>query len=143
KEPPIPPPGVEEQEPIEETTDTELPSAEDIQPPSVQVESQEEKPIEEPSVEEIDVTVTDDVLPPSVDNDDSNGEVDAVVVLRVDNSSSNSEHKYSESEDSNIDNPPVPLPPPEPPDKEFNFEIDFGNILFKSEDTIFDPGISN
>nr|GEU66707.1 reverse transcriptase domain-containing protein [Tanacetum cinerariifolium] len=33
KEPPIPPPGVEEQEPIEETTDTELPSTEDIQPP--------------------------------------------------------------------------------------------------------------
>nr|GEY66031.1 hypothetical protein [Tanacetum cinerariifolium] len=33
KEPPIPPPGVEEQEPIEETTDTELPSTEEIQPP--------------------------------------------------------------------------------------------------------------
>nr|GEZ42573.1 DNA-directed DNA polymerase [Tanacetum cinerariifolium] len=33
KEPPIPPPGVEEQEPTEETTDTELPSTEDIQPP--------------------------------------------------------------------------------------------------------------
>nr|GEX64864.1 hypothetical protein [Tanacetum cinerariifolium] len=33
KEPPIPPPGVEQQEPIEETTDTELPSTEDIQTP--------------------------------------------------------------------------------------------------------------
>nr|GEW55849.1 reverse transcriptase domain-containing protein [Tanacetum cinerariifolium] len=33
KEPPIPPPGVEEQEPTEETMDTELPSTEDIQPP--------------------------------------------------------------------------------------------------------------
>nr|GFC03694.1 hypothetical protein [Tanacetum cinerariifolium] len=32
KEPPIPPPGVEQQEPTEETTDTELPSTEDIQP---------------------------------------------------------------------------------------------------------------
>nr|GEX14238.1 reverse transcriptase domain-containing protein [Tanacetum cinerariifolium] len=30
KEPPIPPPGVEQQEPIEETTDTELPSTNDI-----------------------------------------------------------------------------------------------------------------
>nr|GFB62960.1 hypothetical protein [Tanacetum cinerariifolium] len=50
KEPPIPPPGVEEQEPTEETTDTELPSTEDIQPPSVQVEVQEDKPVEEPSV---------------------------------------------------------------------------------------------
>nr|GEV32094.1 reverse transcriptase domain-containing protein [Tanacetum cinerariifolium] len=50
KEPPIPPPGVEEQEPIEETTDTELPSTEDIQPPSVQVEVQEDKPVEKPSI---------------------------------------------------------------------------------------------
>nr|GFC82070.1 hypothetical protein [Tanacetum cinerariifolium] len=32
KEPPIPPPGVDQQEPIEETTDTELPSSEHIQP---------------------------------------------------------------------------------------------------------------
>nr|GEV03338.1 hypothetical protein [Tanacetum cinerariifolium] len=50
KEPPIPPPGVEQQEPTEETTDTELPSTKDIQPPSGQVEFQEDKPIEEPSV---------------------------------------------------------------------------------------------
>nr|GEX52436.1 reverse transcriptase domain-containing protein [Tanacetum cinerariifolium] len=50
KEPPIPPPGVEEQEPIEETTDTELPSTKDIKPPLVQVQVQEDKPIEEPSV---------------------------------------------------------------------------------------------
>nr|GEY81088.1 reverse transcriptase domain-containing protein [Tanacetum cinerariifolium] len=44
KEPPIPPPGVEQQELIEETTDTELPSTEDIQPSLVQVD----KPTEEP-----------------------------------------------------------------------------------------------
>nr|GFD25867.1 hypothetical protein [Tanacetum cinerariifolium] len=52
KEPPITPPGVEEQEPIEETTDTELPSTDDIQPPLVQVQVQvfEDKPIKEPSV---------------------------------------------------------------------------------------------
>nr|GEX08526.1 reverse transcriptase domain-containing protein [Tanacetum cinerariifolium] len=35
KEPQIPPPGVEQQEPTEETKDTELPSNKDIQPPSV------------------------------------------------------------------------------------------------------------
>nr|GEW14241.1 reverse transcriptase domain-containing protein [Tanacetum cinerariifolium] len=135
--------------------------------------------------EEIDVvSVTDDVLPPSVDNDDSDEEVDDVDVLRVDNFIQNSEHEYSESEDSDFDNPPVPLPPPEPPDEEFDFEIAFeieisvvrsvivkfecidarvkfdvfndeNNILsyfmFKefsflsaeSEDTIFDPGISD
>nr|GEV04913.1 reverse transcriptase domain-containing protein [Tanacetum cinerariifolium] len=52
KEPPIPPPGVEQQEPIEETMDTELPSTKDIQPPSVQVQVQEKEneSIEEPSV---------------------------------------------------------------------------------------------
>nr|GFB12090.1 reverse transcriptase domain-containing protein [Tanacetum cinerariifolium] len=52
KEPPIPPSGVEEQEPIEESTDTELPSTEDIQPSlvQVQVEVQEDKPFEEPFV---------------------------------------------------------------------------------------------
>nr|GFC15119.1 reverse transcriptase domain-containing protein [Tanacetum cinerariifolium] len=50
KEPPIPPPGVDQQEPVEETTDTELPSPDDIQPPLVQVEVQVDKPAEDPSV---------------------------------------------------------------------------------------------
>nr|GFA40895.1 reverse transcriptase domain-containing protein [Tanacetum cinerariifolium] len=50
KEPPIPPLGVDQQEPIEETTDTELPSPEDIQPPLVQVEVQVDKPAEESSI---------------------------------------------------------------------------------------------
>nr|GEY73584.1 hypothetical protein [Tanacetum cinerariifolium] len=140
----------------------------------------------DPHQEEIDVvTITDDVLPPRVENDDSDGEVDVVVDLRVDNFIQNSEHEYSESEDSDFDNSPVPLPPPEPPDEEFNVKINFGNeisvvrsaivkfecidarivfsdenddlsyfmfIIFakefsllsaESEDTIFDPGISN
>nr|GFA44238.1 reverse transcriptase domain-containing protein [Tanacetum cinerariifolium] len=71
--------------------------------------------------EEIDVvTITDDVLPPSVENDDSDEEIDVVDVLRVDNSIQNSEHEYSESEDSDFDNPSLPLPPPEPPDEEFD-----------------------
>nr|GEU30900.1 reverse transcriptase domain-containing protein [Tanacetum cinerariifolium] len=48
KEPPILPLGVEEQEPTEETTDTELPSTKGIQPLSVQV--QEDKPVEKPFV---------------------------------------------------------------------------------------------
>nr|GEZ94433.1 reverse transcriptase domain-containing protein [Tanacetum cinerariifolium]GEZ95216.1 reverse transcriptase domain-containing protein [Tanacetum cinerariifolium] len=72
--------------------------------------------------EEIDVvTVTDDVLPPSVENDDSDREVDVVDDLRVDNSISNSEHEFSENEDSDFDNPSIPLPPPKPPDEEFDF----------------------
>nr|GFB02055.1 reverse transcriptase domain-containing protein [Tanacetum cinerariifolium] len=133
----------------------------------------------EPRQEEIDVfSITNDVLPPS--NDDSDEAVDVVGDLRVDNVIQNSEHEYSESEDSDLDNPLLPLPPPEPPDKQFDFEIDFEkeisvvrnlivkfkcidarmkfdvfnaeNDVFKfimfsllsaeSEDTIFDPGIS-
>nr|GFC91310.1 hypothetical protein [Tanacetum cinerariifolium] len=50
KEPPIPPPGVSQQEPVEVTTDTELPCPDVIQPPTVQVEVQVDKPTEEPSV---------------------------------------------------------------------------------------------
>nr|GEX42237.1 reverse transcriptase domain-containing protein [Tanacetum cinerariifolium] len=110
---------------------------EDPIPPHPIIPNQTKLPIEEPkhsfkmrheyfntNLEEIDViSVTDDVLPPSVDNDDSDEEVDVVDVLRVDNFIQNSEHEYSESEDSDIDNPPLPLPPPEPPDKGFDFEI--------------------
>nr|GEY66345.1 hypothetical protein [Tanacetum cinerariifolium] len=87
-------------------------------------------PIQESDLrqEEIDVvSVTNDVLPPS--DDDSDEEIDVVDVLRVDNFIQNSEHEYSESEDSNFDNPLLPLPPPEPPDKEFDFEINFENEI--------------
>nr|GFA12825.1 hypothetical protein [Tanacetum cinerariifolium] len=50
KEPPIPPPGVNQQEPVEVTTDTEIPNSDDIHPPTVQVEVQVDIPAEEPSV---------------------------------------------------------------------------------------------
>nr|GEZ27526.1 hypothetical protein [Tanacetum cinerariifolium] len=87
--------------------------------------------------EEIDIiSNTGDVLPPSVDNGDSDGEVDAVDDLRVDNSISNSEREFSESEESDFDNPSVPLPPPEPPDKEFDFEIDFKDEISVVRNTI-------
>nr|GEX36010.1 hypothetical protein [Tanacetum cinerariifolium] len=73
----------------------------------------------EPRQEEIGVfSLTNDVLPPN--NDDSDEEVD----LRVDNVIQNSEHEYSDSEDSDLYNPLLPLPPPELPDKEFDFEIE-------------------
>nr|GEY01200.1 reverse transcriptase domain-containing protein [Tanacetum cinerariifolium] len=50
KEPPIPPMGVSQQEPVEVTMDTKLPNSDDIHPPTVQVEVQVDKPAEEPSV---------------------------------------------------------------------------------------------
>nr|GEZ51604.1 hypothetical protein [Tanacetum cinerariifolium] len=90
----------------------------------------------DPRQEEIDVvTITDDVLPPRVENSDSD-EVDAVDALRVDNFIQNSEHEYFESEDFDFDNPPVPLPPPKPPDEEFDFEIGFRNKISVVRNTI-------
>nr|GFA09548.1 hypothetical protein [Tanacetum cinerariifolium] len=87
--------------------------------------------------EEIDIVInTDDVLPPSVENDDSDGEVDAVDDLRVDNSILNFEHESSESEESYFDNLSVPLPPPEPPDEELDFKIDFGDEISIVRNTI-------
>nr|GFB93781.1 hypothetical protein [Tanacetum cinerariifolium] len=78
----------------------------------------------EPRQEEIDVVYeTNVVLPPR--DDDSDDEVDVDGDLRVDNVIQNSEHEYSESEDSDLDNPLLLLPPLEPPDKEFDFEINF------------------
>nr|GEZ31154.1 reverse transcriptase domain-containing protein [Tanacetum cinerariifolium] len=50
KEPPIPPTGVNQQEPVEVTTDTEPQNSNDIYPPTVQAEVQIDKPTEEPVV---------------------------------------------------------------------------------------------
>nr|GFA46086.1 hypothetical protein [Tanacetum cinerariifolium] len=73
--------------------------------------------------EEIDiVTNTDELLPPGFENDDSDGEINAVDELHVDNSISNSEHELFKNEASDFDNPSFPRPPPEPPD--FDFEPD-------------------
>nr|GEW99013.1 hypothetical protein [Tanacetum cinerariifolium] len=87
----------------------------------------------EPRQEEIDViSVTNDVLPLS--DDDADEEVDVVGDLRVDNFIQ--KHEYSESEDSDFDNPLLPLPPPELPDKEFDFEKEIPvvrNVIVKFE----------
>nr|GFA54506.1 reverse transcriptase domain-containing protein [Tanacetum cinerariifolium] len=50
KEPPIPPTGVNQQEPVEVTMDTEPQNSNDIHPPIVQAEVQVDKPAEEPAV---------------------------------------------------------------------------------------------
>nr|GEZ23267.1 reverse transcriptase domain-containing protein [Tanacetum cinerariifolium] len=48
KEPPIPPTGVNQQEPVEVTRDTEPQNSDDIHPPTVQAEVQVDKPTDEP-----------------------------------------------------------------------------------------------
>nr|GFB66560.1 hypothetical protein [Tanacetum cinerariifolium] len=50
KEPPILPTGVNQQEPVEVTTDTEPQNSDDIQPPTAQTEVQIYKPTEEPAM---------------------------------------------------------------------------------------------
>nr|GFA69882.1 reverse transcriptase domain-containing protein [Tanacetum cinerariifolium] len=50
KEPPIPPTGVNQQEPVEVTTDTEPQNSDDIHPPTVQAKVQVDKPTNEPLV---------------------------------------------------------------------------------------------
>nr|GFD52467.1 hypothetical protein [Tanacetum cinerariifolium] len=50
KEPPIQPSGVNQQEPVKVTTDTEPQNFNDIHPPTLQVEVQVDKPAEEPFV---------------------------------------------------------------------------------------------
>nr|GEU78801.1 putative ribonuclease H-like domain-containing protein [Tanacetum cinerariifolium] len=74
-------------------------------------------------IEEIDiVTNTDELLPPGFDADDSDGEIDAVDELHIDNSTSNSENELSDNEESDFDNPSFPRPPPEPPDADFELD---------------------
>nr|GFB62987.1 reverse transcriptase domain-containing protein [Tanacetum cinerariifolium] len=53
KEPPIPPSGVNQQEPVEVTTDTETPNSDDIHPPTVQAEVQVDKPTDEPHMKKL------------------------------------------------------------------------------------------
>nr|GEU45958.1 hypothetical protein [Tanacetum cinerariifolium] len=65
------------------------------------------------------VTNTDEVLPPGFENDDLEGEIDAVEELRVDNSIHNSKNELSDNEESDFDNPSVPRPPLEPPSADF------------------------
>nr|GEX11201.1 hypothetical protein [Tanacetum cinerariifolium] len=83
------------------------------------------------------VTNTDELLPPGFENDDnSDGEVDAIDDLRVDNSIFNSEHELSDNEASDFDNPSVPLHSPRPLDEEFDFELDFRDEISVVRNTI-------
>nr|GEV67448.1 reverse transcriptase domain-containing protein [Tanacetum cinerariifolium] len=95
--------------------------------------------------EEIDiVTEPDDVLPLSVENnDDSEGEINDVEELHVDNHVSNSEHELSDSEASNFDNPSFPRPPPKPPYADFEFELNSGEEISVVMNTIRGVTIPN
>nr|GEX36730.1 hypothetical protein [Tanacetum cinerariifolium] len=78
--------------------------------------------------EEIDIVFeTDELLPPSLENDDYDpGEIDVVEELRVDNSIPNFEKELSDNEASDFDDPLFLRPPLEPPDAEFDFDPNSG-----------------
>nr|GEW12773.1 hypothetical protein [Tanacetum cinerariifolium] len=98
--------------------------------------------------EEIDiVTETDDVLPPSDDNDDdlSNDSLlgEADLFLSDDSISPGIENVADDPEGD--DNPSIPRPPPEPPDVEFFFDLKPYVIAEEisgklNEDKCFEPG---
>nr|GEY76556.1 hypothetical protein [Tanacetum cinerariifolium] len=96
--------------------------------------------------EETDIIAnTDELLPPGFKNDDSEGEIDVVEELHVDNSISNFENVLSDNEASDFDNPSFPRPPQEPPDVEFDFEPNSGEdilvvMIDKDELECVDPG---
>nr|GEZ49587.1 hypothetical protein [Tanacetum cinerariifolium] len=80
--------------------------------------------------EEVDIaTDTEELLPLGFENDDSEGEIDVVEELRVDNSISNSQNELSNNEASDFDNLSFPRPPPEPLDAEFDIELDAGEEI--------------
>nr|GEV94509.1 reverse transcriptase domain-containing protein [Tanacetum cinerariifolium] len=93
--------------------------------------------------EEIDiVTDMDELLPPGLENDDTEGEIYVLKELRVDNSISNSENELV---DVNQDDPLFLRPPPEPPDAEFDFEPYAGeeiSVMMNDNDEFecLDPG---
>nr|GEW90966.1 hypothetical protein [Tanacetum cinerariifolium] len=99
--------------------------------------------------EEIDIfTSMDDLLPPGIESDDydSEGDINVLEELLVDNSISLLENElfYFDHQD----NLSFPLPPPEPPDVEFDFEPNSGEVISTvmnnidelNEDESFDPG---
>nr|GEW68544.1 hypothetical protein [Tanacetum cinerariifolium] len=95
--------------------------------------------------EEIDIfTGTDDLLTPSIENNDYDSEEDIHVLkeLLVDDSislSKNESFYFDHQDDLSF-----PLPPPEPPDVKFDFEPNLGEVISAinelNEDECFDPG---
>nr|GEY28790.1 reverse transcriptase domain-containing protein [Tanacetum cinerariifolium] len=62
-------------------------------------------------------------------NDDSEEGIYVLEGLRVDNFIPNSKNELSDNEASDFDNPSFARPPPEPPDDEFDFELNFGEVI--------------
>nr|GEV96933.1 hypothetical protein [Tanacetum cinerariifolium] len=133
----------------------------DVLPPSVE---NDDDLSSDPLLEEVNLFLSDNSLPPGIENVTDNPKGDTLFLeeLRIDDSILS-----HESSDSNFeDNPSIPRPPPEPADAEadtgeeipvvmndkdedidyssfiFIFDKEFSFLSAETEDTIFDPGIS-
>nr|GFA75320.1 hypothetical protein [Tanacetum cinerariifolium] len=148
--------GDSQQEEIDIVTETD-----DVLPPSVENDDDYD-----PLLEEVDLFLSNNSIPQGIENvaDDPEGDVRFLEELLI-----NDFILSHESSDSNFeDNPSIPRPPPEPPDVETDageaipvvmnekdkdvdysysvfviFDKMFSLLFVESEDTIFDPGISD
>nr|GEW08238.1 reverse transcriptase domain-containing protein [Tanacetum cinerariifolium] len=78
---------------------------------------------------ELNAEIADTIIESSFKNDDSDGEIDAIEELHVDNSISNSENELSDNEGSDFDNPSFPRPPPKPPNAEFDAREEISVVM--------------
>nr|GEY69081.1 hypothetical protein [Tanacetum cinerariifolium] len=149
--------GNSQQEEIDIVTETE-----DVLHPSVENDDDDYDPL----LGEADLFLSDNSIPPGIENfaDDPEGDIHFLEELLIDDSILS--HELS---DFNLEeNPSIPRPPPEPPDAETDagveipvvmndkdendeyssfifviFDKVFSLLFAESEDTIFDPGISD
>nr|GFA91333.1 hypothetical protein [Tanacetum cinerariifolium] len=97
----------------------------------------------DPLLEEVDLFLSDDSIPPGIENvaDDPEGDICFLEELLIDDSILS-----HEPSDSNLEeNPSIPRPPPEPPDVESFFDLKPDMIAEEisdklNEDKCFDPG---
>nr|GFC36677.1 hypothetical protein [Tanacetum cinerariifolium] len=95
----------------------------------------------DPLLEEADLFLSDDLIPPGIENvaDDPEGDVRFLEELLIDNSI-----LPHESSDSNFeDNPSISRPPPEPPDDNFYLEPEVISAVMEDidePDEYFNPG---
>nr|GFB94460.1 hypothetical protein [Tanacetum cinerariifolium] len=136
-------------------------STNDVLPPSVE---NDDDSLNDSVIEEADLFLSDNSIPPGIKNfaDDPEGDIRFLEELLIDDSILSHESPNSNFED----NPSIPRPSLEPPDAETDtgeeipvmmnvkdkFDEDYHYFIFdkvfsllsaKSEDTIFDPGISD
>nr|GFA53603.1 hypothetical protein [Tanacetum cinerariifolium] len=129
---------------MESALDSKLLSINSINSQRLDKKEQKIKNVEEqPAEQEADLFLSDDSIPPGIENvaDDPEGDVRFLEELLIDDSI----FSHELSDDNLEDNPSISRPPPEPPDVEFFFDLKPDVIAEEisdklNEDKCFDPG---